>query len=148
MAPFLYLEELVQRLECPHTPSFAQIQVRMLGFQALYTILSLYDRTWAEYPYTGRIRGCAGGVVQQQESLGFSSCSMSHDSGCVQLYSVLMYVLQVTVFTLLSALSVMLCLAGSILSCQNGQLVKSFNSCKKVSVHQCGGGAWRPLTLT
>lgn len=37
----------------------------------------------------------------------------------------------VTVFTLLSALSVMLCLAGSILSCQNGQLVKSFNSCKK-----------------
>ncbi|CAI9577032.1 unnamed protein product [Staurois parvus] len=42
-----------------------------------------------------------------------------------------MYVLQVTVFTLLSALSVMLSLAGSILSCQNGQLVKSFNSCKK-----------------
>ncbi|XP_063802690.1 protein ENTREP3 isoform X2 [Pseudophryne corroboree] len=37
----------------------------------------------------------------------------------------------VTAFTLLSALSVMLSLAGSILSCQNGQLVKSFNSCKK-----------------
>ncbi|XP_040187995.1 protein FAM189B [Rana temporaria] len=41
------------------------------------------------------------------------------------------FTLMVTVFTLLSALSVMLCLAGSILSCQNGQLVKSFNSCKK-----------------
>ncbi|XP_073493395.1 protein ENTREP3 isoform X2 [Phyllobates terribilis] len=41
----------------------------------------------------------------------------------------------VTAFTLVSALSVMLSLAGSILSCQNGQLVKSFNSCKKVSVH-------------
>ncbi|XP_073408441.1 protein ENTREP3 isoform X6 [Dendrobates tinctorius] len=37
----------------------------------------------------------------------------------------------VTAFTLVSALSVMLSLAGSILSCQNGQLVKSFNSCKK-----------------
>ncbi|XP_072285071.1 protein ENTREP3 isoform X2 [Pyxicephalus adspersus] len=41
------------------------------------------------------------------------------------------FTLMVTVFTLLSALSVMLSLAGSILSCQNGQLVKSFNSCKK-----------------
>ncbi|XP_077112295.1 protein ENTREP3 isoform X1 [Ranitomeya variabilis] len=39
--------------------------------------------------------------------------------------------LVVTAFTLVSALSVMLSLAGSILSCQNGQLVKSFNSCKK-----------------
>ncbi|KAM4014635.1 protein ENTREP3 isoform 2-T2 [Anomaloglossus baeobatrachus] len=37
----------------------------------------------------------------------------------------------VTAFTLVSALSVMLSLAGSILSCQNGQLVKSFTSCKK-----------------
>ncbi|XP_063802689.1 protein ENTREP3 isoform X1 [Pseudophryne corroboree] len=41
------------------------------------------------------------------------------------------FTLVVTAFTLLSALSVMLSLAGSILSCQNGQLVKSFNSCKK-----------------
>ncbi|KAG8549380.1 hypothetical protein GDO81_021378 [Engystomops pustulosus] len=39
--------------------------------------------------------------------------------------------LVVTAFTLVSALSVMLSLAGSILACQNGQLVKSFNSCKK-----------------
>lgn len=39
--------------------------------------------------------------------------------------------LVVTAFTLVSALSVMLSLAGSILSCQNGQLVRSFNSCKK-----------------
>ncbi|XP_056410035.1 protein ENTREP3 isoform X2 [Hyla sarda] len=37
----------------------------------------------------------------------------------------------VTAFTLVSALSVMLSLAGSILTCQNGQLVRSFNSCKK-----------------
>ncbi|KAM9294624.1 protein ENTREP3 [Gastrophryne carolinensis] len=41
------------------------------------------------------------------------------------------FTLVVTVFTLLTALSVMLSLAGSILSCQNGQLVKSLNSCKK-----------------
>ncbi|XP_068107581.1 protein ENTREP3 isoform X4 [Hyperolius riggenbachi] len=41
------------------------------------------------------------------------------------------FTLVVTALTLLSALSVMLNLAGSILSCQNGQLVKSFNSCKK-----------------
>ncbi|XP_030042212.1 protein ENTREP3 isoform X2 [Microcaecilia unicolor] len=42
------------------------------------------------------------------------------------------FTLVITFFTLLSALSVMLSLAGSILSCQNAQLVKSFEACQRV----------------
>ncbi|XP_029436847.1 protein FAM189B [Rhinatrema bivittatum] len=41
------------------------------------------------------------------------------------------FTLVITFFTLLSALSVMLSLAGSILSCQNAQLVKSFETCQR-----------------
>lgn len=40
--------------------------------------------------------------------------------------------LQITFFTLLSVLGVMLSLAGSILSCQNAQLVKSLEACERV----------------
>ncbi|NWH82911.1 F189B protein, partial [Piaya cayana] len=40
--------------------------------------------------------------------------------------------LVVTFFTLLSVLGIMLSLAGSILSCQNAQLVKSLESCERV----------------
>lgn len=40
--------------------------------------------------------------------------------------------LQITFFTLLSVLGVMLSLAGSILSCQNAQLVKSLEACTRV----------------
>ncbi|KFP23489.1 Protein FAM189B, partial [Colius striatus] len=39
--------------------------------------------------------------------------------------------LQITFFTLLSVLGVMLSLAGSILSCQNAQLVKSLEACER-----------------
>lgn len=39
---------------------------------------------------------------------------------------------QITFFTLLSVLGVMLGLAGSILSCQNAQLVKSLEACERV----------------
>ncbi|XP_049662541.1 protein ENTREP3 isoform X1 [Accipiter gentilis] len=39
--------------------------------------------------------------------------------------------LQITFFTLLSVLGVMLTLAGSILSCQNAQLVKSLEACER-----------------
>ncbi|XP_053331336.1 protein ENTREP3 [Spea bombifrons] len=41
------------------------------------------------------------------------------------------FTLVVTLFTLLTALCVMLSLAGSILSCQNAQLVRSFDACQK-----------------
>lgn len=40
--------------------------------------------------------------------------------------------LQIAFFTLLSVLSVMLSLAGSILSCQNAQLVKTLEACERV----------------
>lgn len=40
---------------------------------------------------------------------------------------------QITFFMLLSAVCVMLNLAGSILSCQNAQLVKSLEGCQLVS---------------
>lgn len=39
---------------------------------------------------------------------------------------------QITFFTLLSVLGIMLSLAGSILSCQNAQLVKSLQACERV----------------
>ncbi|KAJ1080656.1 hypothetical protein NDU88_000850 [Pleurodeles waltl] len=42
------------------------------------------------------------------------------------------FTLMITFFTLLSALCVMLSLAGSILSCQNAQLVRSFDLCQRV----------------
>ncbi|XP_069506212.1 protein ENTREP3 isoform X2 [Ambystoma mexicanum] len=42
------------------------------------------------------------------------------------------FTLMITFFTLLSALCVMLNLAGSILSCQNAQLVRSFDLCQRV----------------
>ncbi|CAH2327553.1 FAM189B [Pelobates cultripes] len=41
------------------------------------------------------------------------------------------FTMVITPFTLVTALCVMLSLAGSILSCQNAQLVKSFDACKK-----------------
>ncbi|XP_053559329.1 protein ENTREP3 [Bombina bombina] len=41
------------------------------------------------------------------------------------------FTLMITLFTLLTALCVMLSLAGSILSCQNAQLVKSFDACQR-----------------
>ncbi|XP_035423337.1 protein ENTREP3 isoform X2 [Cygnus atratus] len=42
------------------------------------------------------------------------------------------FTLVITFFTLLSVLGVMLSLAGSILSCQNAQLVKSLETCERV----------------
>ncbi|XP_069625309.1 protein ENTREP3 isoform X5 [Ranitomeya imitator] len=62
-------------------------------------------------------------------ALGFVQLAVSGLIGCISWKKPITLV--VTAFTLVSALSVMLSLAGSILSCQNGQLVKSFNSCKK-----------------
>uniref|UniRef100_A0A8C5PR86 Endosomal transmembrane epsin interactor 3 n=1 Tax=Leptobrachium leishanense TaxID=445787 RepID=A0A8C5PR86_9ANUR len=41
------------------------------------------------------------------------------------------FTMVITLFTLVTALCVMLSLAGSILSCQNAQLVKSFDACQK-----------------
>ncbi|NXK50382.1 F189B protein, partial [Chauna torquata] len=41
------------------------------------------------------------------------------------------FTLMITFFTLLSVLGVMLSLAGSILSCQNAQLVKSLEACER-----------------
>ncbi|KAM6331042.1 protein ENTREP3 isoform 2-T2 [Alca torda] len=49
--------------------------------------------------------------------------------------------LQITFFTLLSVLGVMLSLAGSILSCQNAQLVKSLEACERVRLAGGGRGA-------
>ncbi|NXS13190.1 F189B protein, partial [Neodrepanis coruscans] len=42
------------------------------------------------------------------------------------------FTLVIAFFTLLSVLGVMLSLAGSILSCQNAQLVKSLEACERV----------------
>lgn len=52
--------------------------------------------------------------------------------------------LQITFFTLLSVLGVMLSLAGSILSCQNAQLVKSLEACERVRL--AGGCHSAPCT--
>lgn len=46
--------------------------------------------------------------------------------------------LQIAFFTLLSVLGVMLSLAGSILSCQNAQLVKTLEACERVRLSGLG----------
>lgn len=46
---------------------------------------------------------------------------------------------QISFFSLLSVLCVMLSMAGSVLSCKNAQLARDFQDCSMVSLRRAGG---------
>ncbi|KAM4690047.1 protein ENTREP3-like [Rhinophrynus dorsalis] len=112
----------------------------VLGIVMLKRIHSIYRRTGASFQKAQEefaagvfsnqaVRTAATNVAAGAAQNAFKPLAVSGLIGCVSWKRP--YTLVITLFTLLTALCVMLSLAGSILSCQNAQLVKYFDACQK-----------------
>ncbi|KAM9623297.1 protein ENTREP3 isoform 2-T2 [Morphnus guianensis] len=122
------------RHSCPSWAGFSLALCGLVGIVSWKRPLTLVVGVGGDQPSTGEGSGWRGqheGAEQPHVALDTQPRASAPCSAALPGWQPLSSPLQITFFTLLSVLGVMLSLAGSILSCQNAQLVKSLEACER-----------------